>query len=446
MISQSYEQATRDQPIVRDRLHSRFIEPRLVEALEDSPAVLIQGPRQCGKTTLVQMVCAPEYLPTRATQIGTNQNRGYSYLSFDDDVIRLAAEADPMGFIAELPERVVLDEVQRVPGLFTGLKLELDRGRVPGRFVLTGSTNVLAVPTVQESLAGRLETIQLHPMAQSELHDSDPDALGFIDALFTEGFPIRQTKRLGKDLMDRIVAGGYPPALARPTERRRANWYRSFIEAQVQRDVGDLSRIRGLASLPRLLQLVATQTAQLFNTSRLSGPFELSRTTIGDYVALLERVYLVELLPPWYSNFGKRLIKTPKIHIGDTGLASSLLRMTENALRGHRTIMGALLETFVFQELRRQASWHDDPIEFFHYRDKDQVEVDIVMESSGIVAGVEVKAASTVTNRDFRGLRKLEQACRGRFAGGVVLYDGETSVGFGGGMYAVPIRMLWEGI
>lgn len=391
------------------------------------------------------MVCAPEHLPGPFTHIPTGEDRGYGYISFDDDVVRAAAEIDPMGFIAELPERVVLDEIQRVPGLFTGLKLELDRRRTPGRFVLTGSTNVLAVPNVQESLAGRLEMVPLYPMAQSELHLRHPAERGFIDRLFTDDFPIRQTQRLGKDLIDRIIAGGYPPALARRTERRRASWYRNFIEAQVQRDVSDVSRIRGLASLPRLLQLVATQTAQLFNISSLSAPFELSRTTIGDYVELLERVYLLEVLPPWYGNLGKRLIKTPKIHIGDTGLAASLLRVTEKALRADRSMIGALLETFVFQELRRQASWYDDPIEFFHYRDKDKVEVDIVMETSGSVSGVEVKAASTVTNSDFRGLRKLKSVCGGRFACGVVMYDGATCLPFGEGMYAVPIRLLWEG-
>ena len=282
--------------IADNLLRRRFIEPRLVEALEDSPAVLIQGPRQCGKTTLVQMVCAPEHLPGPVTQIPRDENRGYGYISFDDDVVRSAAEIDPMGFIAELPERAVLDEIQRVPSLFTGLKLELDRRRTPGRFVLTGSTNVLAVPNLQDSLAGRLEIVPLHPMAQSELHLRLPAESGFINRLFTNGFPIRQTTRLGKDLIDRLIAGGYPPALARPTERRRSSWYRNFIEAQVQRDVSDVSRIRGLASLPRLLQLDATQTAQLFNVSSLSAPFELSRTTIGDYVALLERVYLLELL------------------------------------------------------------------------------------------------------------------------------------------------------
>ena len=272
----------------RSELHPRFIESRLVEALDDSPVVLIQGPRQCGKTTLAQMVCAPELLPGRGGS-GVAASRGYSYLSLDDDSVRAGAETDPMGFISDLPERVILDEVQRVPGLFTGLKLEIDRRRVPGRFVLTGSTNVLAVPTVQDSLAGRLETVRLHPLAQCELHASRPAADGFIDTLFGDSFPIRQTARLRNELAERIVSGGYPPALARSAGRRRASWYRSYADAQVQRDIGALSRISGLNALPRLLTLAATQTGRLFNLSRLAAPFQLSRPTIGDYIALLER-------------------------------------------------------------------------------------------------------------------------------------------------------------
>ena len=421
----------------------RFIESRLIEALDDSPIVLIQGPRQCGKTTLAQMVCAPDYLPGDAKP-SVSVNRGYGYISFDDDVIRAGAEADPTGFVADLPERVVLDEVQRVPGIFTALKLDVDRQRTPGRFVLTGSTNVLAVPTLQDSLAGRLEVIRLHPLAQCELHATSRPDTGFIEALFDGAFPLQRAERLGPELADLIVSGGYPPALARPAGRRRANWYRNYIDAQVQRDIGDISRISGLNAMPRLLTQAATQTAQLFNLSNLAAPFQLSRPTIGDYISLLERVYLLERLPSWHNNRGKRLVKTPKLHLGDTGLAGALLGVSARTLRGDRALLGTLLETFVFQELRRQATWHDEPVDFFHYRDKDQYEVDVVMESGGQVAGVEVKAGATVTQSDFRGLHRLQVACGGRFAAGVVLHDGETCVGFGEGMYAVPLRLLWE--
>ena len=430
--------------MIREELHSRFVESRFAEALEDSPVVLIQGPRQCGKTTFAQMVCAPEYLPGRAGS-GSHTSRGYGYLSFDDDVVRTGAGIDPMGFVGDLPHRVVLDEVQRVPELFTALKLEVDRRRAPGRFVLTGSTNVLAVPNVQDSLAGRLETVRLHPLAQCELHESRPTANGFIGSLFEDNFPIQQEERLGIALVERIVSGGYPPALARPSGRRRTNWYRNYIDSQVQRDIGDVSRIRSLDVLPRLLSIAATQTAQLFNMSRLAAPFQLSRPTIGEYITLLEHAYLLERLPSWQSNRGKRLVKTPKLHIGDTGLACAILGVSAQSLQSDRSLFGQLLETFVFQEFRRQATWFSGQVEFFHYRDKDQVEVDIVMEYDGLVVGVEVKAGATVTRKDFRGLQRLQDACGGSFAAGVVLYDGETSVSFGDGLHAVPVRLLWEG-
>ena len=407
--------------------YPRFIQGRLSEALEDSPVVLIQGPRQSGKTTLARIACAT-----------------HTYFSLDDDVVRGGAIADPMGFIANLPERVVLDEVQRVPSLFTTLKLEIDRNRVPGRFVLTGSTNVLAVPAIQDSLAGRLETVRLHPLSQCELNATNPAVRGFIGSLFEGDFTFRRTERLGTGLAERIASGGYPAALARPHGRRRLNWYSNYADAQAQRDIGDLARISGLDTLPRLLALAAAHSAQLFNVSNLAAPFQLSRPTIGQYLTLLERVYLLERLPPWHRNLAKRLVKTPKLHIGDTGLACALLGVDERTLSSDRQLLGQLLETFVFQELRRQATWFDGPVEFFHYRDKDQVEVDIVLENGRRVAGIEVKAGATVTASDFRGLRRLKEASGTGFAAGVVLYDGESVVGFGDNLYAVPVRLLWE--
>lgn len=440
--------------------YPRYLGQRLAEALADSPVVLIQGPRQCGKTTLAQMVCAPARLNLRdAPQAGYGppaaflgaEGRNYAYISFDDDVARAGAEEDPIGFVADLPERVILDEVRRVPALFSALKMEVDRKRVPGRFVLTGSADVLRIPTIQDSLAGRLEVIRLHPLAQGEIEsgrvgrpssDAFPD---FLNALFGRGFRTTRTVRLGTELCDRIAAGGYPAALARPPDRRRANWYRNYLDAQTQRDVRDLVRIRTLEELPRLLTLSATQTANLFNVSELAAPFQISRPTIRDYVVLLERVFLLERLPPWHRNRLSRLVKTPKLHVGDTGLACSLLGVDTADLAADRALLGQLLETFVFQELRRQASWHEDFFTFFHYRDRDKTEVDIVIErGTRAVAGVEVKAGATVTAADFRGLRKLKAAAGDRFAGGVVVYDGEMCASHGDGLYAVPVRRLWE--
>lgn len=408
-------------------LYPRYAERRLIEALADSPAVLIHGPRQCGKTTLAQVV---------------GERMGYGYITFDDDVARGAAQSDPAGFVADLPKRSILDEVQRVPSLFAALKTAIDRKRVAGRFILTGSANVLLVPRLADSLAGRLEILRLHPLAQCELARRAP---GFLDTLFAGGFKTRQTERLAGQLAERIAAGGYPAALVRPAGRRRTVWYRDYLDALVQRDVRDLARINSLDALPRLLTLAAAQTAQMLNVSSLAAPFQLSRPTIHDYVTLLERIFLVEKLPPWHSNRLSRLVKTPKLHVGDTGLACALLGLDSSALAADRPLLGHFLETFVFQELRRQASWHDDPLTFFHYRDRDDAEVDIVIERGArLLAGVEVKAAATVTSTDFRGLRKLKEAAGKRFACGVVLYDGEICAGFGDGMYAVPLRALWE--
>lgn len=409
------------------RIVPRLAEARLKEALADSPVVLIHGPRQCGKTTLAQRV---------------GRELGYAYLDLDEDVSRAAAKADPVGFVADLPERVVLDEVQRVPSLFAALKVAVDRDRAPGRFMLTGSANVLLVPQLADSLAGRMEILRLFPFAQCEIERrSSP----FLRLLFEGSFKTRRGERLGRRLAERIVAGGYPAALTRKAPHRRAAWYRGYIETMVKRDVRSLARIASLDTLPRLLALAAGQTAHLLNVADLAGPFQLSRPTIRDYVTLLEQVFLIEELPPWHSNRLKRLVKKPKLHMGDTGLAAALLGLDAASLYEDRETYGQLLETFVLGELRRLASGFEEELRFHHFRAKDGYEVDVVLEGLGRkLAGIEVKASSTVTAADFRGLRKLARTTGERFCTGVVLYDGEISAGFGDNLYAVPVRALWE--
>ena len=409
-------------------LYSRYAEGPLAEALADSPAVLIHGPRQSGKTTLAHQVGRP---------------RGHRYISFDDDVARTAANADPAGFVAGLPERVTLDEVQRVPSIFTALKQDIDARRIPGRFLLTGSSQVLLVPALSESLAGRMEILRLHPLSQCELGRGTPT---FLDNLFNGTFQTIPTERLGDDLVDRVAAGGYPAALVRPTARRRANWYRNFIDTQLQRDVRDIARISALGIMPRLIRAAATQTARLYNLSDLASPFQLSRPTIGDYVGLLERLFLVDVLPPWHGNRLNRLVKSPKLHIGDTGLGAALIGTNPISLARDRSLFGQFLETFVFQELRRQAVCQEVPLEFYFYRDKDKFEVDVVIERGSMeIAGVEVKASATVRLSDFRGLHKLKRVTGDRFTSGVVLYDGELAASYGDRMFAVPLRDLCEG-
>ena len=339
----------------------RLAANHLSDALADTPVVIVHGPRQCGKTTL-------------AMQVG--KRLGFDYISLDDDAARRAAQDDPAGFVARLPNRAIIDEVQRAPEIFLPLKVEVDRRRTPGRFLLTGSTNVLLLPRMADSLAGRMGSIRLHPMAQCEIERRQPKLLG---AIMRGDFKMRSSRRLGEELAVRIAGGGFPAALARKTTARRRQWYADYVDAMVQRDLRDLSRISSLHAIPKLLRLAASQTARLMNVSELAAPFQVSRPTIRDYLTLLERIFVVEELPPWHSNRLKRLVKTPKLHMSDSGLACALLGLSPTDLWNDREVLGQLLESLVFGELRRQASGADDAVGFSHFRDKDGAEVDIVI-------------------------------------------------------------------
>lgn len=404
----------------------RYVLPRLEEALKDTPALLIHGPRQCGKTTLARLV---------------GQERNYRYYTFDDAAVLEAAREDPAGFAQDLPEKAILDEVQKAPELFSSLKMVIDRDRSPGRFILTGSANVLFVPKLSDSLAGRMEIIPLFPLAQCEMEAAKP---WFLEALFAGKPAMKDYGRLGRALVERVLGGGFPAPLKRATWNRRLSWYREYADALVKRDIYDLAKIGTYDTIPKLLELVAGQTARLPNFSNLASPLELSRPTIRHYVNLLEKIFLVDFLKPWHSNQIKRLIKTPKLHMSDTGLASALLDLNADDLAENRPLFGQLLETFIYGELKKQSSWGHPRFNFFHYRDKDKTEIDIVIRRGNKIAGVEVKAAATLSEKDFRGIKRLRESLGDGFAAGVVLYDGEHSLPFGDRLFALPIKALWS--
>jgi len=328
-------------------LFDRFSESILQEALQDTPVILIHGSRQCGKTTLAQTV---------------GEKLEYHYISFDNDNQLQAAKADPVGFVQSLPEKIILDEIQRTPELFTSIKVSVDKNRNPGRFILTGSANVLLLPQLADSLAGRMEIIQLRPLAQCEIAGEKPN---FIQQLFNPGFGFASNQNnyryLGESLAGIICSGGYPAAIARSAAKRRSSaWYRDYITTIIQRDVQDIASIKNLDVLPKLLALAASQTARLFNAADLASPFSISRPTIREYLALLEQIFLIEQLQPWHSNRLGRLIKTPKMHLVDTGLNCALLSVSDKILWQEKTLLGQLLETFIYQELRKHADWHDE--------------------------------------------------------------------------------------
>jgi len=411
-----------------EQLFARYAMGNLLEAIEDTPVILIHGARQCGKTTLAKSV---------------GEVQGYTYITFDDENQLAAAKSDPVGFVKDLPEKTILDEIQRVPELFLSIKDSVDSNRLPGRFILTGSANVLLLPQLSDSLAGRMEIIHLRPLAQCEISGHSPS---FLEAAFLGNVALLQrvpNKRfLGRDLAEILVAGGYPSAIHRKSARRRNVWYRDYIATILQRDIKDIARIKNVSVLPKILALAASQTGQLFNASELASPLSISRPTVREYLSLLAQIFLIEELPPWHSNRISRLIKTPKLHLSDTGLACSLLGVRAESLWEDKTLLGQLLETFIYQELRKQASWHHEDLRFYHFRNKDKIEVDIVIEKGRLKVGVEIKASATVKPQDFKGLNKLKDACDEDFAAGIVVYDGEQVLSFGERLYAVPISHL----
>ncbi len=407
----------------------RHITQRLLEALEDTPAVLVNGARQTGKSTLVQL---PEF-----------QRHGRQYLTLDDPGVLAAARQDPNGFIAGLNTPVTLDEVQHAPELFPAIKMAIDRKREPGRFMLTGSANVLLAPKLAESLAGRMELLTLWPFSQGELNGSKE---GFVDALFSRqsGWVSGKRGSLRRDeLFEKVLLGGYPVAITRHPGARRNAWFQSYLTTILQRDVRDLANIADLTAVPRLLSVVAARVGGLLNFADLSRTLGLPQTTLKRYFALLEATFLVQQLRPWSSNLGQRAIRTPKVYLNDTGLLAHLLGLTAERLKLDETLAGGLLENFVYMELRKQSSWSETQPEFFFWRTVSGQEVDIVLEDrAGRLVGIEVKAGATLGRADVRGLQAMAAAAGKRWIRGVVLYTGTEVIPFEANLHGAPISQL----
>ncbi|GLR45593.1 hypothetical protein GCM10007880_61110 [Mesorhizobium amorphae] len=404
--------------------YPRFVEQRIKDALSDTRVVLVAGPRQSGKTTLVRRMAGADV----------------AYHTLDNATTLEAAQQDPVGFVRGI-DRAVIDEIQRAPELLLAIKESVDADQRAGRFLLTGSANLMTLPRVADSLAGRMEIVRLLPLAQSEIHENRPS---FLENLFQNKIAAVKNLVLGGDLVGAVLAGGYPEALRRPSWSRRQDWYADYIEAIVQRDVRDIAQVDQISQMPRLLRVLAEYSGQLVNYSAIGNSLAMNHVTTRKYVDIFESLFMVRTLQPWFSNKLKRLTKTPKIHFLDSGLLAALRDLSPDHIRSDRGKFGALLETFVFAEILKLASWADDRFEFSQFRDKQQHEVDIVIEDRrGRVTGIEIKAAATVMSSDFKGLRMLAEACGDRFVSGVVLYDHDKIVPFGERLHAAPLSVLW---
>jgi predicted AAA+ superfamily ATPase len=408
----------------KQMLFPRFAAEVVTTALRDTPVVMIAGPRQCGKTTLVRDLIATDR----------------EFITMDDDTLLAAARSDPTGLVRDF-DAITIDEVQRAPDLLRAIKRSVDENRRAGRFLLTSSANILALPHVSESLAGRMEIVTLLPLSQAEIRRKRS---GFLKAAFAGRLERPTETLIGKDFVEAVLIGGYPEMLRRKDPSRRQRWALDYVNAIVQRDVRDIADVEKLDAMPRLLRILANHSGQLTNFTQIGGQIGLDDKTTSKYIGVLEQLFLVRRVAPWFRNRLKRLVKTPKLHFMDTGLLGALMGVTADRIAKDRSVFGTLLETFVFAEVLKHASWSGESYVLYHYRDKDQDEVDLVIETDrGALIGLEVKAGATVNTDDFKGLRKLAGACGDDFKQGLVLYDGKMALPFGDRLLAAPISCLW---
>jgi len=408
-------------------LYPRLIQARIQEALADTPVVLLAGPRQSGKTTLVRQM---------ATALGLR------YLTLDDATTLLSARQDATGLIRGL-DRVVIDEVQRAPQLLLAIKKSVDEDRRPGRFLLTGSANLMTLPTVADSLAGRMETLSLLPLSQSEIHGADAN---WVDAAFAGRLLKVTVPILANALAGAVLQGGFPEAISRTTPRRRNAWARQYIGALIARDVPDVAEIDKLDQLPLFLRCLAHVAGQMCNYTQLGGQVGLDSKTAARYVGVFEQMYMLQRVPVWATNQLNRAVKTPKLQFIDSGLLATLIDLHTTSGQQDRTQFGHVLETFAYSELLKHTTTAEGSYKLLYYRDFDRFEVDVVIENAaGRLLGVEVKAAASVNERDLRGLKKLASVAGPLFQMGVVLYDGTETLPLGDGLWAAPLSSLWGG-
>jgi predicted AAA+ superfamily ATPase len=410
-------------------LHPRHATESVLQALTWSPVVLVEGPRQAGKSVLVRDLVGAQ--------------RPASYVTLDDSLSLASAREDSQGFILGLPDPVVIDEVQRAPEVFRSIKLSVDRDRRAGRFLLTGSADVLLMPLMSDSLAGRMRVITLWPLSQCEIAGTQQR---FMELVFSDdGLPHFEGALTRADVAGRITRGGFPQAVSLPEGAARDGWMQDYVTTLLERDVRDLAAVSDRVALPRLLRILATRSGTLLNASDLARATGIARATLERYMALFVKTFAVRLVPAWAGDVGRRLVKSPKVLFVDAGLAANLSGLDAARLLADPDRIGPMLETFVGGELLKHIAAAPERIELMHYRDGHGAEVDWVLEDSrGRVVGIEVKATSSPTDRDLKGLRAMAAALGDRFHRGILLHTGQTAARMGEGLWALPIDAMWR--
>lgn len=407
----------------------RHTRHRLLEALNISPVVFLNGPRQAGKSTLVQSIAQKDY-PAE-------------YVTFDSTTQMAAAANSPESYLRERKGALIIDEVQLVPEIFRALKvvvdeLRLEHPKLKGRFLLTGSANIMALPKLSDPLVGRMSVLTLYPLAASEALGGNGN---FIERLFNKDFEADSSKHK----LSEIIRLATFPEISGSEKLERTTWFDGYLTTILQRDVRALAEIEKLSTLPNLLRILANRAGGLVNDADIARDASLNPVTSRNYKTLLKMLFLTFELAPWSRNIGKRLVKSPKGYMSDTLLLCHLMQYELSDLEQNRPeLFGHVLENFVATELLKLMTFQNDKMDVYHFRTSDNKEVDFVLEkSNGQLAAIEVKQRDSVSKADFKGLEELQRLAGQDFICGIVLYRGRNVVPFGQNLWAVPVSNLW---
>jgi predicted AAA+ superfamily ATPase len=413
----------------------RYVQDQVVEALKYFPVVLLTGARQVGKSTLAQALIRPSWDAV--------------YLTLDDRVTLDAALRDPDGLISGTPTPAVIDEVQKAPDLMRAIKRAVDKARKPGRYLLTGSANVVTLSSVSESLAGRVALCTLQPFSWPELREVPAPTI--LEDLFKVSTSKELLTRLprpsGKDyreqVVQRILAGGYPPPVLMDSAKARRQWFSSYRQTYLERDILTLKAIENIPDFNRLLSLAALRTGGLLNLSDLSRDTGLPHSTVRRYMNLLEVTYQLFLVRPYFANVGKRIVKTPKLYMGDTGMALFLRGVEEWSDLEHQGQAGAMVETWVASELLKMISLSGSAIHLYFWRTQYGHEVDFLLERGQKIVAIEVKWSQRIGPSDIANLKRCEEDLKARFHMAIILYSGTAIVPFSPRIIAVPFNLFF---
>ncbi|MFK5976525.1 MAG: ATP-binding protein [Sulfurovum sp.] len=406
-------------------MYKRSVDNILKEALQISPVVLLSGARQVGKSTLCLSL-------------------GQEYRVFDDLSQRESALNDPKGYIESLPKPITLDEIQKVPEVLEGVKMSVDRKRINGSFLLTGSANVLDMKKAKDTLAGRLIEIEMHTLSQKEIaHKSEEN---IIDILFEQGVSaLTNTKISYNEILTAIIKGGYPEILKIDSSRGKSLWFNAYISTYVERDIRDVGELRDISAFIRFYNVIAPRSCGLINKSSLASDTNLSEATVNNYLSMLEMIYQISLLQPFSSNVSKRFIKSSKFYMRDSGVFCHLLGIRTADELINSTHKGDAVETFVYAELLKHISYSLNQPQIYHYRTNDKKEIDFIVQKADKIFAMEIKSSQTIKREAFKHIIDFQNKSSKEIIG-IVFYGGEEILSFGDAehlRYAVPLGVLF---